>query len=85
MALGVGQGHRKGGTVKAASLQLRVGRIVWHGPGAPEASALAAALEAALARALAQQPAAPAADALSRQADAVVRQLLPALANAGVR
>lgn len=61
------------------SIELHIGRVVWHGSGAPDTQALAAAIEAALARALAQQPHPPGAGGLMHAADAVAKQLLPAL------
>jgi hypothetical protein len=63
-----------------ASIELHIGRVVWHGGGAPDAQALAAAIEAAVASALAQQPAAQGAGTLAHAGEAVAKQLLPALA-----
>lgn len=65
--------------MKTASIELHIGRVVWHGRGAPDAQALAAAIEAALAGALGLEPPPAPGSALSQAGAAVARQLLPAL------
>lgn len=65
--------------MKAAALQLRIGRVVWHGPGAPDARSLETAIAAALARALAQQEAPAADSAPARAGNAIAGRLLPRL------
>ena len=66
--------------MKPERVELRIGRVVWHGGGAPDAQALAAAVQAALQRALAQQQAPAAASALGHAGDAVARHVMPRLA-----
>lgn len=70
-------------------VQLRIARIVWHGPGQPDAARLAAALQTALQEALgsqaAREPRPAAADATQAWGHAVAAQLAPRLRAAGTQ
>lgn len=65
--------------MKPVAVELHIGRVVWHGPQAPDARALEAAITAALTRALAQDDAPVAATALARAGQQIAGQLLPRL------
>jgi len=63
-------------------VELRIGRVVWHGRGAPDAQVLAAAVQAALERALARQQVPAAASTLGSAGDVIARSVLPSLPKA---
>jgi hypothetical protein len=65
--------------LKPAVVELRIGHVVWHGPGAPDSRMLESAIEAALMRALAQDDAPVAATAPARAGRQIAGQVLPRL------
>jgi hypothetical protein len=65
--------------MKPAAIELHIGRVVWHGAGAPSAELLAVAIEAALTRALAGEPRPPGATAAGGAGEAIAAGVLPSL------
>lgn len=67
-----------GAAMNTGAIELHLGRVVWHGAGAPEAQVFAAAVQDAMSRALQLQPSRTAArpTPLQRAAEAVAQQVL---------
>ena len=65
--------------MKPLRVEVQIGRVVWHGPGAPSAERLAAAVAAALAQALACEAPAAGGAVEGHAAEAIAARLRPSL------